>query len=48
MQIWKSPYMFVFILKWYPKIYVFWILKILKLFARKICLFFEQLISDKK
>ena len=37
MQIWKSPYTFVFIWRWYPKSFAFLILRILELFARKIC-----------
>ena len=36
MQIWKSFYMFVFILKQYPENLIFWILQILKLFTRKV------------
>ena len=35
MQIWKSPYMFVFIQKQYPENFAFLILRILKLFARE-------------
>ena len=34
MQIWKSPYMFVFIWKQYPANFAFLILRILELFMR--------------
>ena len=37
MQIWKSLYMFVLIWKQHPEKFVFLILKILKLFNRKLC-----------
>ena len=37
MQIWKSLYMFVLIQKQYPENFAFLILRILKLFNRKLC-----------
>ena len=37
MQIWKSPYMFVFIKKQYPEILAFLILRILELFDLEVC-----------
>ena len=37
MQIWKFSYMFVFIWKCYPENFVFLILGILELYARKSC-----------
>ena len=37
MQIWKSPYMFVFIKKQYPENFAFLILRILELFTREVC-----------
>ena len=36
MEISKSPYMFVFIQKWYPENLAFLILKILELFTGKV------------
>ena len=39
MQIWKSPYMFVFIWKYNPENSAFWILIILELFTRKVRIF---------
>ena len=42
MQIWKSLHMFVFILKQYPKNFAFWILEILELFTRKVCIFLKK------
>ena len=42
MQIWKSPYMFVFISKQYPKNFAFLILRILELFAYEICKFLKK------
>ena len=39
MQIWKSPYMFVFMLKQNPENFAFLILRILELFAREVCKF---------
>ena len=36
MQIWKSPYMFVFIQKEYPENFTFLILRIINLFAREV------------
>ena len=35
MQIWKSPYMFLFILKYYPENFTFLILRIRELYTRK-------------
>ena len=37
MQIWKSPYMFLFIWKYYPENIAFLILIILELYTRKVC-----------
>ena len=37
MQIWKSPYKFVFIEKQYPEKFAFWTLRIVKLFPREVC-----------
>ena len=37
MQIWKFPYLFVFIWKYYPENFVFLILGILELYSRKVC-----------
>ena len=42
MQIWKSPYMFVFIQKEYPENFSFLILRILKLFAPEVCKFLKK------
>ena len=42
MQIWKSPYIFVFIEKQYPKNLSFLILWILELFARDVCKFLKK------
>ena len=42
MQIWKSPYMFVFIKKQYPENFSFLIIKILELFAYELCKFLKQ------
>ena len=39
MQIWKTPYMSVFIRKQYPENFAFLILGILDLFAREVCKF---------
>ena len=36
MQIWKSPYMFMFISKQYPENFTFLILRILELFAGEV------------
>ena len=36
MQIWKSPYMFLLIQKYYPENFAFLILRILELFTRKV------------
>ena len=41
MQIWKSPYMFVFIWK-HPESFAVLILRILGLFAREVCKFLEK------
>ena len=41
MQIWKSPYMFVFILKQYPENFTVLILRILELFNREFCKFLK-------
>ena len=37
MQIWKSPYKFVFILKRYLENFAFLIQRIIELFAREVC-----------
>ena len=37
MQIWNSPYMFVFIKKYYPTYFAFLILLILEIFTSKVC-----------
>ena len=37
MQIWKSPYMFLFIWKYYPENFAFLISSILELYNRKVC-----------
>ena len=42
MQIWKSPYMFVFIQNQYPKNFAFQILTITELFAREACKFLKK------
>ena len=42
MQIWKSPYVFVFIWKQYPESFALLILRILGLFAREVCKFLEK------
>ena len=42
MQIWKSPYMFVFISNQYPENFPFLILRIVELFAREVCKFFKK------
>ena len=42
MQIWKSPYLFVFIQKQYPENLVLLILKILELFSREVCKFYKK------
>ena len=42
MQIWKSPYMFVFILKQYAENFAFWILRIFELFTCEVCEFLKS------
>ena len=42
MQIWKSPYMFVFRWKQCPGNFPFLILKVLELFAREVCKFLKK------
>ena len=42
MQIWKSPYVFVFMWKQYPENVAFLILRILQLFAREVCKFIKK------
>ena len=42
MQIWKSPYMFVFISKQYAENFAFLVSKILELFTRKLCIFLKK------
>ena len=41
MQIWKAPYMFVFMRKQYSENFAFLILEILELFVRKVCKFLK-------
>ena len=41
MPIWKSPYIFKFIYKQYPKNFAFLIAIILELFTRKVCFFLK-------
>ena len=41
-QIWKSPYMFVFISKQYPGNSTFLILRILQLFTLEVCIFLKK------
>ena len=42
MQIWKSPYMFVFIQRQYPENFAFLILTILVLFPREVYKFLKK------
>ena len=42
MQIWKSLYMFVLILKQYPENFAFLIRRIFELFARGVCKFIKK------
>ena len=42
MQIWKSPYMFVFILKQYPESVAFLVQRIIELFIREVCKFLKK------
>ena len=42
MQIWKSPYMIVFVEKQYPENFALLILRILELFAREVCKFLKK------
>ena len=42
MQIWKSPCMFLLILKQYPENFAFLILRILELFTREVCKFLKK------
>ena len=42
MQIWKAPYMFVFIQNQYPENFAILIPGILKLFAREFCKFLKK------
>ena len=42
MQIWKSPYMFVFIDKQYPENFAFLIQRIIELFSSKVCKVFKK------
>ena len=39
MQIWKSPYMLLFMSKWHPENFALLILRILKLSACEVCKF---------
>ena len=42
MQIWKFLYMFGFIKKQYPENFAFFLLRILKLFTREVCIFLKK------
>ena len=42
MQIWKPPYMFVFIQKQYPENFAFLILRIHELFSSEVCKFLKK------
>ena len=42
MQIWKFPYMFVFMSKQYHVNFAFLTLRILELFAREVCKFLKK------
>ena len=42
MQIWKFPYMFVFMLKQYLENFTLLLLRIPVLFAREVCKFLEK------
>ena len=42
MQIWKTPYMFMFIQIQYPESFAFFILRILELFIRGVCIFLKK------
>ena len=42
MQIWKSLRMFVFIYKYFPENFAFWILRILELISHKVCIFLKK------
>ena len=46
MQIWKSPYIFVFIYKRYPKNFAFLILAVFELFTRKVCKIFGYKLTE--
>ena len=41
MQIWKSPYIFMFILK-YPESFAFLVIRILELFDDEVCKFLKK------
>ena len=45
-QIWNSPYMFVFIKKYYPTYFAFLILWILEIFTSKVCEMFVYKHTD--
>ena len=40
MQILKSPYMFLFVQKYYPENFAFFIKRVFELFTRKVCKMF--------
>ena len=42
LQIWKSPYMFVFKQKEQPDDFAFLILRVLEFFTRKVCIFLKR------
>ena len=42
MQIWKLPYMFVFMQKQHPESFAFLFPRILKLFTREVCKFLKK------
>ena len=48
MQIWKSPYMPLFIEKYYPENFAFLILRILELYTCKVCGMFVYKNTQKK
>ena len=48
MQIWKSPYMFVFMEKQNSENFVLWILGILELHTRKVCEMFVYKHAETK
>ena len=47
MPIWKSLHMFVFLGKWYPENFAFWILRIIELLTRIICYYARNYFLDE-